>query len=304
MLLFWTTTDRQKPAAVLVHWSPRAPQKFRKSHWCVPFTATFSKWRKIGASWSERCDSNRCAGDVHKAKNTKKPVFLARRTQHSSSTTRQQHHKAAGRTQQGSSSTRQQQHKAAAPQGKGAAPEGRGPAPQQQRHQRHHRQGRGQHQKTEEQQHKTVAPQGSGTTQAAGAAQWKVSPPGARQIEGCQVNGSNEQACYPKGWAATGFVQCQCNTWGLLSKLKEDPPLRKINVTSKSPVGDISVVTLIRTDTTLDHSQKAEKVCFVYRGSGSSLCSQSQKTNKHSLLASVETLVRELGAVLVLKQNK
>ena len=32
-------------------------------------------------------------------------------------------------------------------------------------------------------------------------------------------------------------------------------------VTSKSPVGDIPVVTLIRTDTTLDHSQKAEKVC-------------------------------------------
>ena len=26
-------------------------------------------------------------------------------------------------------------------------------------------------------------------------------------------------------------------------------------------VGDISVVTLIRTDATLDHSQKAEKVC-------------------------------------------
>ena len=38
---------------------------------------------------------------------------------------------------------------------------------------------------------------------------------------------------------------------------------RKINVTSKSPVGDISVVTLIRTDTTLDHSQKAEKVCVI-----------------------------------------
>ena len=34
----------------------------------------------------------------------------------------------------------------------------------------------------------------------------------------------------------------------------------KINVTRKPPVGDISVVTLIRTDTTLDHSQKAEKV--------------------------------------------
>ena len=36
--------------------------------------------------------------------------------------------------------------------------------------------------------------------------------------------------------------------------------LNKNHVTSKSPVGDISVVTLIRTDTTLDHSQKAEKV--------------------------------------------
>ena len=34
-------------------------------------------------------------------------------------------------------------------------------------------------------------------------------------------------------------------------------------VTSKSPVGDIPVVTLIRTDTTLDHSQKAEKVCGI-----------------------------------------
>ena len=34
-------------------------------------------------------------------------------------------------------------------------------------------------------------------------------------------------------------------------------------MTSKSPVGDISVVTLIRTDTTLDHSQEAEKVHHV-----------------------------------------
>ena len=66
--------------------------------------------------------------------------------------------------------------------------------------------------------------------------------------------------CYPEGCAAPGFVPCQCNTWGSLSKLKRAPPQRKINVTCKSPVGDISVVTLIRTDTTLDHSQKAEKV--------------------------------------------
>ena len=66
--------------------------------------------------------------------------------------------------------------------------------------------------------------------------------------------------CYPEGCAAPGSVPCQCNTRGLLSKLEETPPQTKINVTSKSPVGDISVVTLIRTDTTLDHSQKAEKV--------------------------------------------
>jgi hypothetical protein len=66
--------------------------------------------------------------------------------------------------------------------------------------------------------------------------------------------------CYPKGCAAPDSVQCQCHARGPLSKLERAPPQRKINVTSKSPVGDISVVTLIRTDTTLDHSQKAEKV--------------------------------------------
>ena len=37
-------------------------------------------------------------------------------------------------------------------------------------------------------------------------------------------------------------------------------PPRKIDVTRKLTVVSISVVTLIRTDTTLDHSQKAEKV--------------------------------------------
>ena len=45
-----------------------------------------------------------------------------------------------------------------------------------------------------------------------------------------------------------------------LSKLRTTTPHRNIHVTSESPVGDISVVTLIRTDTTLDHSQKAEKI--------------------------------------------
>ena len=49
-----------------------------------------------------------------------------------------------------------------------------------------------------------------------------------------------------------------------MGKPRGSSPQTKINVTSKSPVGDISVVTLIRTDTTLDHSQKAEKVCSTY----------------------------------------
>ena len=66
--------------------------------------------------------------------------------------------------------------------------------------------------------------------------------------------------CYPKGYAAPSDVPCQCNMRRSPSKLKRTLPQSKIYVTSKSPVGDISVVTLIRTDTTLDHSQEAEKV--------------------------------------------
>ena len=68
------------------------------------------------------------------------------------------------------------------------------------------------------------------------------------------------RSSYPKGCAAPSFVQCQCNTREHLSKLKVASHPQNIHVTSKSPVGDISIVTLIRTDTTLDHSQKAEKV--------------------------------------------
>ena len=51
-----------------------------------------------------------------------------------------------------------------------------------------------------------------------------------------------------------------------MSKLEGTAPQRKMYVTSKPPVGSISVVTLIRTDTTLDHSQKAEKVCNLIIG--------------------------------------
>ena len=40
---------------VLLEW--KLPKNLRQSHWCIPFTATFSKRRKIGALWRERCDT-------------------------------------------------------------------------------------------------------------------------------------------------------------------------------------------------------------------------------------------------------
>ena len=67
------------------------------------------------------------------------------------------------------------------------------------------------------------------------------------------------------------FTQRVCCTWQsampgqhsrVLEQAQSSISPRKIVVTCKSPVGDISAVTLIRTDTTLDHSQKAEKVCM------------------------------------------
>ena len=68
------------------------------------------------------------------------------------------------------------------------------------------------------------------------------------------------------GCAARGNVPSQGNTQERLSKLKATSPQRKLAVACKSPTGDISAVTLIRTDTTLDHSQKAEKVCSAAGG--------------------------------------
>ena len=75
-------------------------------------------------------------------------------------------------------------------------------------------------------------------------------------------NATIVKSCYPTGCATPGFVQCQGHTLGILGKPKIKPTHSNIEVTSKPPVGGISVVTLIRTDTTLDHSQKAEKVCL------------------------------------------
>ena len=64
----------------------------------------------------------------------------------------------------------------------------------------------------------------------------------------------------PKGVPHLALCSARATREGPRSKLREPLPRRKIGVTSKTPVGVISVVTLIRTDTTLDHSQKAEKV--------------------------------------------
>ena len=66
---------------------------------------------------------------------------------------------------------------------------------------------------------------------------------------------------YPEGCAPSSPVQCRWDARGLLSKLFGRPPKEKIDVTLLLPIGSVSVVTLIRTDTTLDPSQKAEKVC-------------------------------------------
>merc|ERR1711952_631653 len=66
---------------------------------------------------------------------------------------------------------------------------------------------------------------------------------------------------YPEGCVAHSSVPCQRNARGAGQAQTSSPD--KNHVTSKSPVGDISVVTLIRTDTTLDHSQKAEKVWLI-----------------------------------------
>jgi hypothetical protein len=65
---------------------------------------------------------------------------------------------------------------------------------------------------------------------------------------------------YPEGYATPSKVPCQGDARICCKQACKQNPPRKIDVTSKLPVESIPVVTLIRTDTTLDHSQKAEKV--------------------------------------------
>jgi len=68
--------------------------------------------------------------------------------------------------------------------------------------------------------------------------------------------------CIVKGSRILALCSARSTSRVPLGKPRKRLPQRKIGVTSKTPVGVISVVTLIRTDTTLDHSQKAEKVCY------------------------------------------
>ena len=93
----------------------------------------------------------------------------------------------------------------------------------------------------------------------------------------------------PEGYATLPNVQEQCNMQGAQAS-SEHPPQRKIDVTSKPPVGGISVVTLIRTDTTLDHSQKAEKVCLSVANMISSMLPLVHKYGSDFMLESWDML--------------
>ena len=67
--------------------------------------------------------------------------------------------------------------------------------------------------------------------------------------------------CYPKGFATLGeSAMLRRQVRRATGKPRGHRSPRKIDVTGKLTVVSVSVVTLIRTDTTLDHSQKAEKV--------------------------------------------
>ena len=73
-----------------------------------------------------------------------------------------------------------------------------------------------------------------------------------------------EEVLTPKGQEGSAALaesgRARQRMRGIRASSRIRPPQTKIDVTLLDPVGSISVVTLIRTDTTLDHSQKAEKV--------------------------------------------
>ncbi len=68
--------------------------------------------------------------------------------------------------------------------------------------------------------------------------------------------------CHPKGCAATKECACPVQHMKAPEQAQKGTSPLQINVASKYPVGDTFVVTLIRTDTTLDQSRKAEKAVW------------------------------------------
>ena len=66
-------------------------------------------------------------------------------------------------------------------------------------------------------------------------------------------NKSEESAPFPAA------LQCQVDAWSERSKPPFQLPGQKIHLIFSPHIGDISDIKLIRTDTTLDLSQKAEK---------------------------------------------
>ena len=69
--------------------------------------------------------------------------------------------------------------------------------------------------------------------------------------------------CYPEGFATlSGSAMQEATSAVRRRKRRETLPQRTMYVKVELPVGSVSALTLIRTDSTLDHSQKAEKVWY------------------------------------------
>ena len=84
----------------------------------------------------------------------------------------------------------------------------------------------------------------------------------SRCLNVCErIHSFNIWANYPKGSATLCRSAIQRRrTSKVCGKPQNSAPHKKLMWQERLPVGSISVVTLIRTDTTLDHSQKAEQV--------------------------------------------
>ena len=74
-------------------------------------------------------------------------------------------------------------------------------------------------------------------------------------------------------------VQCRGDAGMDWQQADKSLPPRKIAVTIGLSVESISVVTLIRTDTTLDHSQKAEKVYLKWKTAMTEMCTWQKTGN-------------------------